>query len=225
MRPPFAPTQLVPLVRLADVALQRTVRCRVEDPDHLIDAVRGGKRAIFVCRHGQLWPVLWAVRGTGTKVLVSHSPDGELLARLLRAWGFSVSRGSSSEAGLSAARGALRALRDGIPVGLAIDGPRGPRGEVQEGALRLARRAGVPLIPLRVTGTGSWVLRRSWDHFQVPRPGGRLEVEVGPLVTVGEGPEGLPGAGAELGRILSPTGAEASVTAPGSVVAGTGGQP
>jgi lysophospholipid acyltransferase (LPLAT)-like uncharacterized protein len=208
MHPPFAPTQLVPLVRLADAVLRRSARCRVADPAHLVDAVRAGKRAVFVCRHGQLWPVLWAVRGTGTRVLVSHSPDGELLARLLRAWGFSVSRGSSSEAGLSGARGALRALRDGIPVGLAIDGPRGPRGEVQEGALRLARRAGVPLIPLRVTGPGAWVLRGSWDHFQIPLPGGRLDVEVGPLVTVEAGADGLAGAREELARRLAGTMAE-----------------
>ena len=203
MHPPFAPTQLVPLIRLADAVLRRGSRCRVADPGHLIDAVRAGKPAMFVCRHGQLWPVLWAVRGTGTMVLVSHSPDGELLARLLQAWGFSVSRGSSSEAGLSGARGALRALRDGIPVGLAVDGPRGPRGEVQEGALRLARRAAVPLVPLRVFGSGAWVLRRSWDHFQIPRPGGRLEVVVGPLVTVGSGPEGLIVARDELTETLA----------------------
>jgi lysophospholipid acyltransferase (LPLAT)-like uncharacterized protein len=225
MHPPLAPTQLAPLLRLVDAVLRRTARCRVADPDHLVDAVRAGKRAIFVCRHGQLWPVLWAVRGTATRVMVSHSQDGELLARLLQAWGFSVSRGSSSEAGLSGARGALRALNDGIPVGLAIDGPRGPRGEVQEGALRLALRAAVPLIPLRVTGSGSWVLRRSWDHFQIPRPGGRLEVEVGPLVTVGAGPEGLAHAREELARRLAGTGVEGSANAViSSAVGAEGGQ-
>jgi lysophospholipid acyltransferase (LPLAT)-like uncharacterized protein len=205
MHLPFNPTQLVPLVRLADAVFRRTLRFRVEDPDQLVDAVRAGQPAVFICRHGQLWPVLWAVRGTGTKVLVSHSPDGELLARLLQVWGFSASRGSSSEAGLSGARGALRGLREGTPVGLAIDGPRGPRGEVQEGALRLARRAGVPLVPLRVVGSGSWVLRRSWDYFEIPRPGGRLEVQVGPLVEVGPGPEGLRVASEELGHRLAGT--------------------
>ena len=205
MHLPFNPAQLVPLVRLADGVLRRSSRFRVEDPDQIIDAVRGGERVVFVCRHGQLWPVLWAVCGTGTKVLVSHSPDGELLARILQGWGFSVSRGSSSAAGLSGARGALRALREGIPVGLAVDGPRGPRGEVQEGAVRLARRAEVPLVPLRVVGSGSWVLRRSWDHFEFPLPGGRLEVEVGPLVEVGPGSEGVRVACEELGQRLAGT--------------------
>jgi len=205
MHLPFNPAPLVPLVRLADGVLRRSSRFLVEDPDQIIDAVRGGERVVFVCRHGQLWPVLWAVRGTGTKVLVSHSPDGELLARVLRGWGFSVSRGSSSAAGLSGARGALRALREGIPVGLAVDGPRGPRGVVQEGAVRLARRAGVPLVPLRVVGSGSCVLRRSWDHFEIPLPGGRLEVEVGPLVEVGPGSGGLRVASGELGRRLAGT--------------------
>jgi lysophospholipid acyltransferase (LPLAT)-like uncharacterized protein len=158
---------------------------------------------LFVCRHGQLWPALWAVRGTGTRVLVSRSGDGELLARLLEGWGFSVSRGSSSRDGMSGARDALRALRMGQVVGLAVDGPRGPRAEIQEGSLRLARRAGVPLVPLRSSG-GTWTLRRSWDHFEIPRPGGRIDVTVGPAVHVGPDAVGIDRARQELDRALAP---------------------
>lgn len=206
MHPPFAPTRLVPLVRAADDVLRRSSRWGVQDPDGLVDAVRAGTPAIFVCRHGQLWSVLWAVRGTSTEVLVSHSEDGELLARLLEGWGFGVSRGSSSRAGFSGARGALRALRGGRPVGLAIDGPRGPRGEVQDGALRLARRAGVPLVPLTSVGDGRWVLRRSWDHFEIPLPFGRLTVRVGPALRVGPGEDGLLQAANTLARALAAPG-------------------
>ena len=43
--------------------------------------------------------------------VVSRSGDGELLARVLRAQGFSLVRGSSSRDGSAAARGVLRALR------------------------------------------------------------------------------------------------------------------
>lgn len=203
MHPPVAPAHLAPLIRAGDAFFRRTTRFAVSDPDGLIDRVREGPPAIFVCRHGQLWPALWSVRGTGTRVLVSRSPDGELLARLLEGWGFHVSRGSSSRDGMSGARDALRALRDGRPVGLAVDGPKGPRGEVQEGCVRLARRAGVPLIPLRSSG-GTWVLESSWDHFEIPRPGGRIHVDVGPEVRVAPGPEGIAAACRELELALAP---------------------
>lgn len=204
MHPPVAPRHLSAIVRVLDAVLRSTTRWSVDDPDELIAQVRAGRPAVFVCRHGQLWPVLWAVRGTATQVLVSRSADGELLARLLAGWGFGVCRGSSSRAGFSGARAALRALREGSPVGLAVDGPRGPRGEVQEGGLRLARRAGVPLIPLAVRGGGRWVLRRSWDHFEIPRPFGRLQVRVGPALDVGPDAPGLARAAAGVARALAP---------------------
>lgn len=191
MHTPFTPAHLAPLILFSDQFLRATTRFTLDDPEGLVASVSAGEPAVFVCRHGQLWPVLWAVRGTATEVLVSQSPDGDLLARVLEAWGFGVCRGSSSKAGFSGARGTLRTLREGGSVGLAIDGPRGPRGRVQEGALRLARRAGVPVIPLRAEGSGSWVLRRSWDHFEIPRPLGALRVSAGPRVVVGEGPQGL----------------------------------
>jgi lysophospholipid acyltransferase (LPLAT)-like uncharacterized protein len=191
MHLPFEPVRVAPLIQFVDALLHRTTRCRIEYPEGILDAARGGEAVLFACRHGQLWPCLWTVRGTGTRVLVSNSSDGELLAHLLPAWGFSVARGSSSSSGMHGAREALRALRAGLPLGLAVDGPRGPRAAVQEGPLRLALRAGVPLVPLRVDGNGRWILRRTWDHFEVPRPAGRLCVHVGPRVEVDPGPTGL----------------------------------
>ena len=161
MHLPVAPVHAAFLMRWADAVLERASRFVVQDPDGLVEAAREGQSALFVCRHGQLWPCLWAVRGTRTRILVSRSADGDLLARLLAGWGFSVSRGSSSGDGINGARYALRALRERLSVGLAVDGPRGPRGVVQEGSIRLARRADVPLIPLRVTGDGRWILRRT----------------------------------------------------------------
>ncbi|RKZ18204.1 hypothetical protein DRQ53_01310 [bacterium] len=204
MHLPLAPNHFAWTIRAADSVLRRSTRLAVDDPASIIESVRAGEQVVFVCRHGQLWPVLWSVRHTGVRVLVSRSPDGDLLASLLRGWGFGVCRGSSSQAGFSGARAALRALRDGGAVGLAIDGPRGPRGLVQEGALRLARRADVPVVPLRSDGAGTWVLRRSWDHFEIPRPPGHLQVTVGARISVGEGEDGLARARERIAEALQP---------------------
>lgn len=205
MRPPFSPVHLAPLIGLADAVLRRSVRWRVDDPHDLLGAARAGQPLIFACRHGQLWPLLWAVRGCAVTILASRSGDGELLARVLRRQGFELVRGSSSRDGTPAAREALRVLRQGGRLGLAVDGPRGPRGVVQDGVLRLARSSGVAIVPLRVASEGAWIARGSWDAFEIPRPGQSLVVSVGPALNVGPTDSDLARAGHRLAAELGGT--------------------
>ena len=202
MRPPFSPVRLLPLVDLADALLRRTTRWTVDDPHHLLEAARAGRPLIFACRHGQLWPLLWAVQNCAVTVLASRSGDGELLSRVLERRGFGLVRGSSSRDAARAAREALRLLRDGGRLGLAVDGPRGPRGVVQEGVLRLARSAGVAIVPLRVEGSGAWIARGSWDAFEIPRPGSRVVVHVAPALEVQSSADALGRAGTILAARL-----------------------
>lgn len=205
MRPPFSPVHLVPLIGLADEVLRRSVRWKVDDPEGLLGEARAGRPLIFACRHGQLWPLLWAVRDCAVTVLASRSGDGELLARVLRRRGFGLVRGSSSRDGTPAAREALRVLREGGRLGLAVDGPRGPRGVVQDGVLRLARSSGIAIVPLRVDGDRAWVARGSWDAFEVPRPGSRLRVSVGSALVVGPTDADLSDSGDRLAAALGGT--------------------
>ncbi len=204
MHLPFDPRHAAALVRSLDWALRRSVRWTVVDPDDNLRGAASGEAVLFVCRHGQLWPLLWSVRPAGIGVMVSRSSDGELLSRVLGSEHFRFLRGSSSRSGLLAARECIRELQAGRSVGLAVDGPRGPRGVVQEGVLRIAQRGGVPVVPMRVEGGGRWVLQRTWDAFEVPLPGGRLEVHVGPQVAVGSSEEGLAEARMRVQRILAP---------------------
>lgn len=203
MHLPFSPRHLWPLVVAADRLLRASVRWSVHDP---AGELRGGDRArLFACRHGQLWPLLWAVEHCGVGVIVSRSGDGELLARVLGGRDFRLLRGSSSREGSSAARMAIRELEAGRDVGLAVDGPRGPRGRVGEGVLRIAQRTGARIVPLRVEGPGRRVLERTWDAFEIPLPGRRLEVHVAPGLVVAEGRAGLETARRELDEALRPS--------------------
>ncbi len=201
MRPPVDPTRLWPLVAAADRFLCWSVRWRVDDPG---DRLRPGQRRpqVFACRHGQLWPLLWAVGPLSPAIVVSRSPDGEMLARVLRRRGLALIRGSSSSRGSEAARGILRALRRGCPVGLAVDGPRGPRGRVGDGLLRLAQRAQAPIVPLWWEGGRRWVVPGSWDAFEVPLPGSAPVLHVGEPLWVGPGEDALQQAGRALAAVL-----------------------
>lgn len=176
----FPPRLLAPAATLLYRGLRRSVRWELDDPHGAVGAARDGETCLFLCRHGQLMPLLWAMEGTPMRILVSHSGDGELLASLLRSRGFGLARGSSSRHGVAAGRAVYRSLADGVSVGLAADGPRGPLGVVQESVLRIAQRSGVRVVGLRAEGQPRWEAPGSWDRFEIPLPGRRLRVIAGP---------------------------------------------
>ena len=107
--------------------------------------------------------------------MVSRSEDGELLSGVLEALGYQTVRGSSSRGARAVALGALRAVRSGLTVAMAVDGPRGPRRQVRQGAERIAALAGCPVV---LVGCRVWPALRlsSWDRQRIPAPFARIEV-------------------------------------------------
>jgi lysophospholipid acyltransferase (LPLAT)-like uncharacterized protein len=117
--------------------------------------------------------------------LVSRSRDGEYLARLLQALGLLTARGSSSHGGMSALLQAVRLMREEKCNGcLTIDGPRGPRHTVKDGAVFLAFHTSASLVPVRLFMKKAKVFR-SWDRFQLPLPFSRVHIVFGSPYTVG----------------------------------------
>lgn len=217
MHLPFSPRHLWPLVVMVDRTLRLSVRWTVIDPAGELRDGASGAAHVFACRHGQLWPLLWAVEDCRVGVLVSRSGDGELLARVLESRKVRLLRGSSSREGSVAARLTIRELLAGRNVGLALDGPRGPRGSISEGVLRIAQRTGARIVPMHVEGSGRLVLRGTWDAFELPVPAGRLRVHVAPGLHVAPGPEGVRTARRELERALdsAEAGTSTSTARPG----------
>ena len=128
------------------------VRCEAPEADP-----RTATRGFVYClwHETMLLPaVVFADRGI--RILISQHNDGEYIARIVRRLGFAVVRGSST-------RGAVRAVREmarsaGLGnLAITPDGPKGPREELQNGAVFLAsRRAGdrPPGIRLRAAVAG-----------------------------------------------------------------------
>lgn len=142
-----------------------------------------GGAVIFACLHRDILVAIRFCRSARPSLLVSKSTDGQILIRTLQRDGFGFVRGSTGHDGREGFVGLMRELRAGRHVGLAVDGPRGPFGRVHPGALQLARRAAVPIVPLRVAGSGCIQLN-TWDRTRVPLPGARLEVTVMPRLLV-----------------------------------------
>src|SRR5258707_3590842 len=142
-------------------------------------------------------PLLYFHRNRGIAVLVSEHGDGEIIARILRDFGFRLIRGSTSRGAARALIAVDRELREGFDVGITPDGPRGPRHSVAPGALLAAHRAGAKLMPLAAHASAFWQLG-TWDRFIIPKPFARIAVAYGDATPVAADSARAAGAMTEL---------------------------
>ncbi|MEO8479583.1 MAG: lysophospholipid acyltransferase family protein [Gemmatimonadota bacterium] len=131
---------------------------------------------IFLLWHEALVPLLWHHRHRQIAIIVSRGREGRYLSDYASGLGYRILAGSSSRGGPRALLGAVRALREGNPVAITPDGPRGPRRELKVGILQAAQRGGAWIVPLHATASSAWYLR-SWDRLCIPRP--RAQITVG----------------------------------------------
>jgi lysophospholipid acyltransferase (LPLAT)-like uncharacterized protein len=136
---------------------------------------------VYAIWHDELFPLMHLHRGERVIAVVSQSRDGELLARTLAFNGFLLARGSSSRGGLKALISAQRQMHKmGSDAVFTVDGPRGPRHKVKEGAVYLADRAAAHIVPVRVRMAPIKIFHKAWDRFQLPLPFARCLVRYGP---------------------------------------------
>jgi lysophospholipid acyltransferase (LPLAT)-like uncharacterized protein len=153
--------------------------------DKVRDLEKEGKNFIYAIWHCRLAFLIYTHKFTKVCALVSQSKDGEYLAKVLKNFGMCVTRGSTSKGGTSALLGLIDKANEGYHPILTPDGPRGPRGSVQQGILFLAQKTGLPIVPVSC-GLERKKVFRSWDRFQLPLPFGRAHVVYGNPINVGK---------------------------------------
>lgn len=129
--------------------------------------VRLNKRFILAFWHGTMLYPWYYHRGNKFLGLTSQSKDGEILARILRKWGYTVTRGSSSKGGKIALGIITDFAKFEGSVLITPDGPRGPVMEFKPGAVVAALRSSVPLFLVGI-GYQKKIHLKSWDKFSVP---------------------------------------------------------
>ncbi|NLW81590.1 MAG: lysophospholipid acyltransferase family protein [Desulfovibrionales bacterium] len=129
------------------------------------------QRPVVILWHDEIFPLIPFHEGESMACVVSQSRDGELLAEVLRRFGFLTVRGSSSRGGMRALVAAKRVMDEkGVGIIFTVDGPRGPRHKVKPGAIFLASHAGSPIVPVRAVMGRAKIFHRAWDKFQLPWP-------------------------------------------------------
>ncbi|RME12084.1 MAG: DUF374 domain-containing protein, partial [Aquificota bacterium] len=141
------------------------------------------KGKIIALLHGNALGVAMLGIDRGIYALVSRFRDGDIAERFLLSLGYRVVRGSSEEGkpqkgGSVGLLRLIKLLRDGNTVAITVDGPKGPYGKAKSGVILLARKTGVPIIPVYVEL--SWRIRlNTWDRLTIPLPFSRARVKIG----------------------------------------------
>jgi hypothetical protein len=153
----------------------RTWRFEVIAEEGVIPVLFGQKSPdrIFCFWHQCVLPCTVYFRCSGAVILISRSFDGELIARILRLFGYDAIRGSSSRGGREGLLGLKRELESGRTAIFTADGPRGPIYQTKMGPIKLAQITGSPIGVFHLEPEHAWTLG-SWDRFLIPRPFTRI---------------------------------------------------
>lgn len=197
---------------LLAAAIIRGIRASVRIVHHgdawLRERERRRERTIYAFWHRHLLLMPYCYRGDRIHMLSSHHRDAEIIVRAMRTFGISAIRGSSTRGGAVGLKGLLREAAAGSDVAFTPDGPKGPPGVVKLGVIQAAALGGLPIVPIAIGATRRWVLHKTWDRFEVPKPFSRLEFVYGEPLWV-ERRADLEAAAVDLGRRLDAASTEA----------------
>ena len=163
--------------------LAATLRWRAEGLDHLEAVLGGGRQPIMAFWHGRILPATYYFRRRGIVVMTSENFDGEWIAGIIRRFGYATARGSTSRGARKALRQLTREMAAGKPAAFTLDGPRGPAGVAQPGAVWLAKVTGNPVLPFHIETDRHWTLS-SWDRTQIPKPFATAAIVIGEPIEV-----------------------------------------
>ena len=154
------------------------LRLKVIGEETAYDRLKEHGRIIVPVWHQRLLPALayaGKVREFRPIVMISQSRDGELIADIAQRLGLVPVRGSSSRGGAEALKTIVGELEENPAVVHIVDGPRGPKGKVKPGLIRMAQLSGAVILPLIVSADKAWIAG-SWDRFLIPKPFSRVTV-------------------------------------------------
>ena len=154
--------------RTLSYAYRPLTRYLMNDRPELI----GNSRYVYAFWHEYLFVPSYCYARPDTAVLIGLHRDGELLTHVNESFGFQVVRGSTTRGGTTAL---LRFLREAHArhFGLTPDGPKGPRRKCQAGAVYLASRTGMSIVPVGFGYSRCW-RAHNWDRFALPLPFSRV---------------------------------------------------
>ncbi len=102
-------------------------------------------------------------------ILISTHRDGLLASYTIKYFGLGTIGGSSHRNPHKAFMQMLKAIKNGVSIGITPDGPKGPRRKAKKGVIELAYLSKKPIYPV-IGKFSSYYRLNSWDKFIIPKP-------------------------------------------------------
>lgn len=176
----FIPWLVYVIVRL----LRATQRVKVHGAHHRQELLAKNAPYILAIWHENVLfaPILCS--GWNIGILISASKDGEMITRLVKRFGHSAFRGSSTRGGRAALHALRKHLKAGGSAAITPDGPVGPRHKIKPGIISAAQFTGAPILPWHYESERQWVLTKTWDKHKIPKPFSTIHVHIGAPIYV-----------------------------------------
>ena len=158
--------------RLTGILLSGFIKILIKTTEYKVvqseEAVKQ-KQAVIIFWHRKIIPTMLSTDFLEKKSsLVSSSKDGDILEEVLTRFDNLVVRGSSNKDNVKSLKQILKLIKTGFSIGIAIDGPRGPIYEPKSGALYIAMKTGLPMIPIGGYTNKKRIFKKAWDKFELP---------------------------------------------------------
>ena len=154
-------------------------RFAVEGEENITKLVNKNEPFVMVSWHGKILTVFHYFSNKNYIGLASLNKDAELIARVGELVGYSFVRGSSSRGGSGAYGDMIRLLQmPSTKIIITPDGPQGPEHVPKPGAIKLAQKTGVPIVPVIGDAKRSWVFK-NWHNFYLSKPFSPIRLVVG----------------------------------------------
>lgn len=168
--------------------ISHTTRWTIEGEEKIKDFWDTDQGLVLLAWHSRILmlPVVqiklrkrWNNSTRRASIMISHSRDGAFVTKSAEMLNLNVVRGSASnkkktknKGGLAALIETVRCVEAGDVVCITPDGPRGPSEELGLGAIKIAQRAGAPILVWGVAISPTRKLN-TWDKFNLPGLFGR----------------------------------------------------
>jgi lysophospholipid acyltransferase (LPLAT)-like uncharacterized protein len=147
-----------------------TLTVKIKNRKYVDQCRKKGQNILYSFWHENMILPMFVHEFQGAYVLVSQHFDGEIIATILRAFGYFSIRGSSTRGGKEAYNQMKELLvKQRSEMAFTPDGPRGPRREAKIGIIKLAAETGSPIIPIAVAAN-RYIRLNSWDRLFIILP-------------------------------------------------------
>lgn len=151
-------------------------RIELHEPDELKALHKNKKSFLLAHFHGDEFSMLFLAKKYGLSTMISTSKDGQLMNVVYTLLGGKASRGSSTRGGVSALKGLIELSRQGRPMNISVDGPKGPIYEVKPGVFELSRVLKTPIFAGGAYCESAWRFPKSWNKAFFPKPFARVVI-------------------------------------------------